>query len=83
MIRNNLQFSLFLISSNVIALILLISSLLVDNQATKKTLVLIALGTLIFQKAIEFFISVEKMKKISSFMILAFLIAFFIFFITK
>lgn len=83
MIKNNLQFSIFLLVTNLIALVLLVSSLMVETPSTKKTLTLFALGILIFQKALEFFLSIEKKKKLTSLLILICLVVFFIFSATR
>lgn len=79
----NHRFSLFLVLSNLIALGLLIGSLVVENFATKKTLVLIALVVMMAQKIFELRIQTEKSKKIISGIILGLLVFAFGFFLTR
>lgn len=78
----NHKFSLLLIISNIISLILLIASLVVENILAKKILVLVALVIMIIQKVFDLKTQTDKTKRIFSAIVLAFLVGAFGFFLT-
>lgn len=79
----NPKFSLFLIISNIIALILLIGSLVVENFTVKKVLILVALVVMMAQKIFDLKMQTDKTKRIFSGIILALLVFAFGFFLTR
>lgn len=78
----NHKFSLLLIISNIISLILLIASLVVENILAKKILVLVALVIMIIQKVFDLKTQTDKTKRIFSAIVLTFLVGAFGFFLT-
>ncbi|MBF0747178.1 hypothetical protein IR073_05930 [Gemella sp. 19428wG2_WT2a] len=81
--NTNYRFSLFFLISNLLALGLLIGSLVIENFATKKILILVALFVMILQKIFELRIQKEKRKKIFSALMLAILVFAFGFFLSR
>lgn len=78
----NPKFSLILVISNIIALILLIGSLVIENFTVKKILILVALVVMIAQKIFDLKTQTAKTKRIFSIIVLVLLVFAFGFFLT-
>lgn len=78
----NPKFSLILVISNIIALILLIGSLVIENFTVKKILILVALVVMIAQKIFDLKTQTAKTKRIFSVIVLVLLVFAFGFFLT-